>query len=134
MNGIITGPSSLKEIVMASRCLVPAYDMYEGEDDVILQIELPFWIEPEDVAVDITEHGIDVMVKNCAHVARQFWRHAEEESKRDDYRVVNVEECSWHLEDDIDASGGKCKILCITLIRPELTDDEIKWKEESEAR
>lgn len=111
-----------------SRCLVPPYDMYEGEDDVILQIEIPFWIEPEDVAVEITEHEIDVMVKNCRHVARQFWRNAEEEGKRDDYRVVNVEDCSWHLEDDIDASGGKCKILCITLIRPELTEDEIKWK------
>ena len=50
------------------RSLVPAYDLYEGEDDVILQTEVPFWIDPDDVSVEIGEKGIDVKVRNNASV------------------------------------------------------------------
>ena len=110
------------------RSLVPAYDLYEGEDDVILQIEVPFWIDPDDVSVEIDELGIDVKVRNDASVKRTFWRNEEEASKNEKYRVVQVEECSWHLEDDIDARGEKCKLLTLNLVRPPLTEDEKKWK------
>ena len=78
---------------------------------MILQTEVPFWIDPDDVSVEIGEKGIDVKVRNNASVKRTFWRNEEEASKNKDYRVVQVEECSWHLEDDIDARGEKCKLL-----------------------
>ena len=110
------------------RSLVPPYDLYEGEDDVILQFEVPFWIDSDDVLVKITETSLTVNVRNFLDVQRTFWRNAEEEQRQDDYRVVNVEDSSWYLEDDVDANGQKCKILCITLVRPELTMDEVKWK------
>jgi hypothetical protein len=41
---------------------------------------------------------------------------------------VNIKDSSWYLEDDVDAQGQKCKILCVTLVRPGVTEDEIKWK------
>jgi len=110
------------------RCLVAPYELYEGDDDAILQFEVPFWIDQDDVKVLVTDEGVDIRVRNALNVQRTFWRNSEEESRNDDYRVVNTEESSWYLEDDIGSDGKKCKILCVTLVRPELTEDEIQWK------
>jgi len=94
----------------------------------VLNFEVPFWIDSDDVHVDITETGIRVEVRNEVFVRRTFWRNAEEESRSDAYRVVDVDECSWQLEDDIGQDGEKCKLLSVTLVRPPLTEDEIQWK------
>ena len=111
-----------------SRSLRPPYEQFDSEDDVLLSFELPFWIEADDVRVDITGEGVDVKVRNELSVRRTFWRNAEEEARSDEYQVVDVAACSWQLEDDISEDGGKCKLLTLTLVRPPLTDDEIQWK------
>lgn len=111
-----------------SRCLRPPYEQFDSDDDVLLNFELPFWIETEDVLVHITGHGIDVEVRNELSVKRTFWRNAEEEARNNEYQVVDVAASSWQLEDDIGEDGGKCKLLTLTLVRPPLTDDEIQWK------
>lgn len=111
-----------------SRGLVPPYEIYEGDDDVILQIELPFWIDDNDVRVRIDEHQLVVNVRGSLHFHRTYWRNTEEERKQKEYRVVDVDECSWYLEDDVDGQGEKCKMLTVTLAKPPLSEDEIKWK------
>lgn len=110
------------------RCLRPPYEQFDSDDDVLLNFEVPFWIDADDVRVDITEEGIIVEVRNELFVKRTFWRNAEEEARNDDYRVVDVAACSWQLEEDIGEGGEKCKLLTLTLVRPPLTEDEIQWK------
>lgn len=46
----------------------------DGPDDVVMEVTLPFWIEPADVGVVFSETGVDVMVRNTLHVSRTFWR------------------------------------------------------------
>lgn len=111
-----------------ARCLVTPYELYEGDDDTIMNFEVPFWIDNDDVKVTVTEYGVSINVRNVMDVQRAFWRNTQEEDRNDDYHVVNVEDSSWYLEDDIDAEGRKCKTVCVTLVRPELTEDEIQWK------
>ena len=111
-----------------SRALAPPYELYEGEDDVIMQFEVPFWIDTDDVRVSITEHDVSVHVRGCLEVKRTFWRNVEEEEKAKEYHVVLVEDCHWTLEDDVGSDGGKCKMLSIFLARPNPTEDEVKWK------
>ena len=46
----------------------------ETEDGLILELELPFWIDPEDVAVEFGERQLALTVRNTAHVRRTYWR------------------------------------------------------------
>lgn len=41
---------------------------------MVLEMTLPFWIEQRDVGVLFSPTGLDVVVKNTAHIARTFWR------------------------------------------------------------
>jgi len=112
-----------------ARCLHPPYTLYDGEEDVVLHMELPFWIDPEDVYVRFGEEELEVHVRNTLHLRRTYWRNIEEEAKRkQDYRVIDVEECSWALEDDVGAGGERCRLLTVTLARPPPTDEEVTWK------
>lgn len=111
-----------------ARCLQPPYEIFDGEDDVSLNIELPFWIDPEDVRVHFGERELGVQVRNTMHLRRTYWRNAEEETKREDYRVIAAEECSWSLEEDTDGAGERCKLLTVTLVRPPPTEEEVTWK------
>ncbi len=52
----------------------------------------------------------------------------DEEGKRKDYAVIDVEESLWSLDDEEDASGQAIKLLMITLVKPPLSEDEIMWK------
>lgn len=111
-----------------ARCLRPAYEQFDSVDDVLLNFEVPFWIDVDDVRVDITEESIEVEVRNEVLVKRTFWRNVEEEARNNEYRVVDVDASSWQLEDDIGEDGEKCRLLTVTLVRPPLTEDEIQWK------
>ena len=111
-----------------ARCLQPPYALHETDEDVLLQIELPFWIDPEDVRVDIGEVDVTVEVRNAYSLKRRYWRSAEEEARQRDYRVVDVDQCCWSLEEDTDVGGERCKVLTVTLARPEPTQEEIQWK------
>lgn len=110
------------------RCMVQPYTLFESDDDVSLHFELPFWIDPEDVMVKFTEHQVRVHVRNTMDVRRTYWRNVEEEARRRDYRVVEVEECCWSLEEDTDVNGEKCKLLVLTLVRPPPTEEEVQFK------
>ena len=54
--------------------------------------------------------------------------HRDEEGKRKDYAVIDVEESLWSLDDEEDASGQAIKLLMVTLVKPPLSEDEIMWK------
>ena len=45
----------------------------EMEDEVVLDIEVPFWIESEDVKVVFRPHGLSVVVRNAASIEREYW-------------------------------------------------------------
>lgn len=110
-----------------ARCLEPPYTLIEGEDDVVMHVELPFWIDSEDVKVTVGDHAIDIRVRNTLHVRRDYWRSAEEEARRGaDYCIV--QDSSWCLEEDINCDSESCKLLTVTLVRPLPTEEEITWK------
>lgn len=46
----------------------------ESEGDVMLEFELPFWIEEGDVDVQITETSLTVAVRNELDFQRTYWR------------------------------------------------------------
>ena len=58
--------------------------------------------------------------------ASALWR--EEEDRRKDYAVVDMEESLWSLDEEEDASGQAIKLLMITIVKPPLSEDEIMWK------
>ena len=115
-----------------ARCLEPPYSLFEGEEEVLVQVELPFWIDPGDVLVDIDERRLRVEVKNTLRLERRYWRSAEEEARRgggkEAYRPVVPEASSWTLEDDVDGGGERCRLLTVALARPEPTEEEVTWK------
>lgn len=110
------------------RCIHPPYELFETEEDAMVQIELPFWIDTEDVRVEFGATVLSVEVRNTMNVQRTYWRNLDEHTKRRDYRVINQEECCWSLEEDTDAKRERCKVLTVTLARPEPTEEEIQWK------
>ena len=51
-----------------------------------------------------------------------------EEAKRPSYSVIDEEESLWSLDEEDDAQGQPVKVLMITLVKPPLSEDEIRWK------
>ena len=41
---------------------------------MILEVELPFWIDADDVAVEFGERQLALTVRNTLHVRRTYWR------------------------------------------------------------
>lgn len=39
-----------------------------------MDLELPFWVEPDDVRVDIDSHKVEVNVRSSYNIKRTFWR------------------------------------------------------------
>jgi len=107
-----------------ARCLEPPYTIAEDKDNVILEVELPFWIEAEDVDVSIGSHHLLVRVKNQLSLSKTYWRNRAEEKKNPEkYHVVDVDESMWCLDEE---ESSKC--LLINLVKPPLTESEIRWK------
>lgn len=46
----------------------------DTESDVLLEVELPFWIDPEDVNVRFTENELVASVRNTLNLRRTYWR------------------------------------------------------------
>ncbi|KAL4442949.1 hypothetical protein ABPG77_008440 [Micractinium sp. CCAP 211/92] len=111
-----------------ARCLQPPYTLTETQDDVLLELELPFWIEQEDVSVQFGADRLRVGVRNTLQLARSFWRNSQEESRRNDYAVIVPEQCVWSLEEDTSAEGERCKLLVVTMARPDPTEEEVTYK------
>lgn len=39
-----------------------------------VEIELPFWIDSDDVRVQITSHQLSIQVRNEINLTRTYWR------------------------------------------------------------
>ena len=112
-----------------ARCLEPPYSVFEAEEEVVVQIELPFWIDADDVRVEVGPAALGVHVRNTLALRRAYWRNAEEEGRRpESYAVVDPEQSVWSLEEDADGRGERCKVLTVTLARPGPTEEEVTWK------
>ena len=46
----------------------------EADSEVTLEFELPFWIEEDDVQVDISSMQLSVLVRNELSFQRTYWR------------------------------------------------------------
>jgi HSP20 family molecular chaperone IbpA len=46
----------------------------ESDDDAVLELDLPFWTEPEDVAVAITGQALRIAVRGALELRRAYWR------------------------------------------------------------
>ena len=46
----------------------------ETDDDVTMEIELPFWIDAADVRVHISDTQLQVDVRNTLSLQRVYWR------------------------------------------------------------
>lgn len=56
------------------RRLQPPYTLRESDEDVVLEVVLPFWIAPEDVRVEFGDARLVVDVRNEVHLEREYWR------------------------------------------------------------
>jgi hypothetical protein len=111
-----------------ARCAEPLYQMTETNEEVILEFTLPFWTEPEDVRVDISEAELAVEARGQLSLRRTYWRNREEEARRRDYRPVDPEQSAWTLDDDEDETGERCRMLTVVLARPPPTEEEVAYK------
>ena len=46
----------------------------ETDDDVMMDIELPFWTDASDVRVSITPVAVSIEVRNTLSIHRTYWR------------------------------------------------------------
>lgn len=94
-----------------ARCMEPPYRLLESSADTTVEIELPFWIDHDDVRVKITAADIEVDVRNTLRLKRTFWRNEEEAAKGTDYPgPVDAAESEWSLIDSVDSRGNSCKV------------------------
>jgi len=114
-----------------ARCMQPPYKLLETNEDVTMEIQLPFWIDKEDCFVEITPRFVHVRVRNEVELFRTYWRDTkkEKEPKGEPYKgVVDAAESSWCLDDEENAEGEPCKVLQVTFVKPALSDEEKQWK------
>ena len=107
------------------RCLEPPYRLKEHKNEVVMEIVLPFWIDEEDVRLDISEEGFECEVRNTIHLKRSFWKN---KSKKGSYQAVDLQECAWSLDEEVSGKGETCKVLMVNFVRPPPTQDEIMYK------
>ena len=48
----------------------------ESTDDVVMELDTPFWTDPEDVSVDIKDCDVSVNVRGSLDMRRTYWRNA----------------------------------------------------------
>jgi len=56
----------------------PPYKLAETDTDVTMEVQLPFWIEADDVRVNVTESSVDVQARRCVtgrRGAARWWWH-----------------------------------------------------------
>lgn len=51
-----------------------------------------------------------------------------EAHRRKDYQVIDVAQCSWSLDDDMNDKDEKCRVLSVSLVKPPLPQDDILYK------
>jgi len=93
-----------------ARCIRNPYVLTEMEEEVVMEIELPFWIDKDDCRIDINEHQVSINVRGEKSLRRTFWRDPEQESKRDYQGPVDVNNSVWSLDDEITGNGERIKV------------------------
>ncbi|KXZ42769.1 hypothetical protein GPECTOR_119g400 [Gonium pectorale] len=139
------------------RCLPPPYTLsQQAEDEVVLELGLPWWVRAEDVEVAVGAKRLDVAVRGMdLRLERTCWPDAK---RRADHQPVLPELSSWCLRDaadskpgtDVASSGGgsSCsspsssgpagptpaaarragRCLSVVMARPEPTEEERMYK------
>ena len=59
------------------RCMKPLYTLTESNKEVVMEFELPFWKESDDVTVEITNEFIHVKVMGEFDMKREFWQKSQ---------------------------------------------------------
>ncbi|KAL3154051.1 hypothetical protein ABBQ32_013597 [Trebouxia sp. C0010 RCD-2024] len=108
-----------------ARCMQPLYTLTESQNDVQLEMQVPFWIDGSDVHIAIGEQQLHVAVRNTICFSRTYWMSSEQPASG---QVVDVEESMWALDEDWDGSTDATRSLMISLARPAPTPEEITWK------
>jgi hypothetical protein len=111
-----------------ARALEPPYSLLEGEEEVALLAELPFWVEARDVRVAVGEDSLEVEARGELSLRRTYWRGDGGGRAGPPPPAVVPGESTWTLDDDVDAAGGRCRVLTVRLARPEPTDEEVAYK------
>jgi hypothetical protein len=95
-----------------------------------MEFELPFWIDEEDVRVDITKRSVRVRVTNEIDTIRHFWWKTEgHEELCKNWQAIVPEECAWSLDDEsINSRGEKCRVLMICFAKPSPDQEEREYK------
>eukprot|EP00210_Caulerpa_lentillifera_P003176 g3035.t1 len=124
-NSLFIGDSS------GCRSVQQPYEIYDVDDEVLLELRVPFWIDSEDVRVTFSETEVEISVRNQFHIRRSFWTELDaiRDAKKDHSKAINVDLCSWSLEDEEEIfNGERCRLLSVSFIRPSPTPSEIEWK------
>ncbi len=114
-----------------ARCMKPLYTLTESNKEVVMEFELPFWKESDDVTVEITNEFIHVKVMGEFDMKREFWQKSQNEEKKDveKWQPLDVDECTWSLDDGFERdSGDPCKTLMILLQKPDPTHEENEFQ------
>ena len=112
-----------------ARCLTQAYEIKESNDEVTIEFELPFWIESDDIGVNITSKGIQVKVAGEFDIAREFWRKRPKSEGDEPWQAIDISESTWSLDDATEReSGDPCKALMIVLAKPKPDEQEMQYK------
>ena len=57
-----------------NRPLLEYFVLAESEGDVLMEIDLPFWVYPEDVDVRFLPDSLQVSVRNELRLSRTYWQ------------------------------------------------------------
>ena len=112
-----------------ARHLEPPYEMTESNEEAIMEFELPFWIDAEDVGVSFNSKNVRVKVAGEFDITREFWKKEKEKPGAKPWDAIDVSECCWSLDDGVEReTGDPCKSLMITLAKPKPDKHEIQYK------
>lgn len=96
-----------------ARCMEPPYRLEESPSEVVLEMELPFWIEASDVAVHVTPRGVSLRVNGeIDNLRRTFWRDPESGASKAGHKkpkrdLIVAEETAWSLDKETRPDTGE---------------------------
>lgn len=114
-----------------ARCMKQPYEMLESNEEAVMEFEVPYWTEREDVDVEIRHKDVWVRVAGEFDIVREFWmkRQDENEKKFDPWKPISLDDCMWSLDDaKVNDAGERCKTLTIVFAKPKISKDEAKYK------
>ena len=120
-----------------ARCMEPPYRLEESPSEVVLEVELPFWIEASDVRVDVTSRGLELKVNGeLENLRRTFWKDPESgdskagsSNKLNKGDVILAEETAWSLDKEMRPDTGEnFNLLMVCMVKRAPTKTERQYK------